>query len=75
MDSTERMFEEITRPFRATIEALIAQPYEPPAPDPLWQRAAAAVGGTLLALLALAALAGALGLLAFFAHTGWEMAG
>lgn len=75
MDSTERVFEEMTRPFRAQLEALVAQPYEPPAPEPLWQRIAAGIGGTLLGLVALAAVGGLLALLAFVVHTGWEMAG
>jgi hypothetical protein len=75
MDSTDRVFEEITRPFRAQLEALLAQPTPPPAPEPRWRSVAAAIGGALLGLAGLAAMAGALWVLAFAAHHGWRFAG
>lgn len=76
MDRTERAIEAQLASFREAIEAASAGDLpQLPELEPLWQRIAAAIGGTLLGLLGLAAVAGLLAVLAFFAHLGWEIAG
>ncbi|MFJ2952925.1 hypothetical protein ACIO8H_35735 [Streptomyces sp. NPDC087226] len=75
MGKRERAIEAEMARFRAQLDALSGPLPEPVASDPLWQRAAAGIGGFLLYLVGMILVATILGGLAAAARFGWEAIG